>query len=100
MDTKNGWGKEIEGTVQLRGEIYEKRSDMDRWGDKTVTDRVQQRAVEGNCTRQTLSNPQTAENRLYSRSIDLLLVTCSQGFMQDNMIASHTCFGGHMDVNC
>ena len=21
-----------------------------------------------------------------------------QGFMQDNSIASHTCFGGHMDV--
>ena len=26
---------------------------------------------------------------------------CSgQGFMQDKIIASHTCFGGHMDVNC
>ena len=23
-----------------------------------------------------------------------------QGFMQDTIIASHTCFGGHMDVNC
>ena len=23
-----------------------------------------------------------------------------QGFMQDNIVASHTCFGGHMDVNC
>ena len=23
-----------------------------------------------------------------------------QGFMQDEIIASHTCFGGHMDVNC
>ena len=23
-----------------------------------------------------------------------------QGFMQDNIIVSHTCFGGHMDVNC
>ena len=23
-----------------------------------------------------------------------------QGFMQDNIITSHTCFGGHMDVNC
>ena len=22
------------------------------------------------------------------------------GFMQDQIIASHTCFGGHMDVNC
>ena len=21
-------------------------------------------------------------------------------FMQDKIIASHTCFGGHMDVNC
>ena len=23
-----------------------------------------------------------------------------QGFMQDQIIASHTCFGGHVDVNC
>ena len=23
-----------------------------------------------------------------------------QCFMQDNIIASHTCFDGHMDVNC
>ena len=23
-----------------------------------------------------------------------------QGFMQDNIIASYTCFVGHMDVNC
>ena len=22
------------------------------------------------------------------------------GIMQDKIIASHTCFGGHMDVNC
>ena len=26
--------------------------------------------------------------------------TYLQGFMQDNIIASHTCFGGHMDINC
>ena len=30
----------------------------------------------------------------------VLLVTRCQGFMQDKIIASHTCFGGHMDVNC
>ena len=24
----------------------------------------------------------------------------AQGFMQDKIIASHTCFGGHVDVNC
>ena len=24
----------------------------------------------------------------------------NQGFMQDQIIASHTCFGGQMDVNC
>ena len=24
----------------------------------------------------------------------------TQGFMQDQIIASHTCFGGHVDVNC
>ena len=23
-----------------------------------------------------------------------------QGFMQDTIVASHTCFGGYMDVNC
>ena len=23
-----------------------------------------------------------------------------QGFMQEKIIASYTCFGGHMDVNC
>ena len=31
----------------------------------------------------------------YVQSIPL-----DQGFMQDQIIASHTCFGGHMDVNC
>ena len=23
-----------------------------------------------------------------------------QGFVQDQIVVSHTCFGGHMDVNC
>ena len=23
-----------------------------------------------------------------------------QGFMQNQIIASHTCFGGHIDINC
>ena len=27
-------------------------------------------------------------------------VSGGQGFIQDQIIASHTCFGGHMDVNC
>ena len=33
---------------------------------------------------------------------DILIaaVTSMQGFMQDNIIGSHTCFYGHMDVNC
>ena len=26
--------------------------------------------------------------------------TFSQGFMQDQIATSHTCLGGHMDVNC
>ena len=26
--------------------------------------------------------------------------TYMEGFMQDKIIASYTCFGGHMDVNC
>ena len=29
-----------------------------------------------------------------------VIFTYKQGFMQDKIIASHTCFGGHMDVNC
>ena len=28
------------------------------------------------------------------------LYICKHGFMQDQIIASHTCFGEHMDVNC
>ena len=28
------------------------------------------------------------------------LFICTQGFMQVKIIASHTCFGGHMNVNC
>ena len=28
-----------------------------------------------------------------------LKIIDKQGFMQDNIIANHTCFGGHMDVN-
>ena len=28
------------------------------------------------------------------------MVNAGQGFMQDKIIASHTCFGGHMDVTC
>ena len=24
----------------------------------------------------------------------------NQGFMQDKIIVSHTCFSGHIDVNC
>ena len=28
------------------------------------------------------------------------MYTFIQGFMQDQIIASRTCFGGHMDVNC
>ena len=27
------------------------------------------------------------------------LSSCLQGFKQNQIIASHTCFGGHMDVN-
>ena len=30
----------------------------------------------------------------------VFVVNFRQGFMQDQIIASHTCFGGHMDVNC
>ena len=32
--------------------------------------------------------------------LDLDLCDEEQGFMQDKIIASHTCFGGHMDINC
>ena len=27
-------------------------------------------------------------------------VSLTQGFMQDQIITSHTCFGGHVDVSC
>ena len=33
-------------------------------------------------------------------SIAFYTVPGYQGFMQDQIIASHTCFGGHIDVNC
>ena len=29
-----------------------------------------------------------------------LQFSSKQGFMHDKIIASHTCFGGHMGVNC
>jgi len=28
------------------------------------------------------------------------LISSSEGFMQDQIIACHTCFGGRVDVNC
>ena len=38
---------------------------------------------------------------LYFISIFSMKLTGStQGFMQDKIIAIHTCFSGHMDVNC
>ena len=30
----------------------------------------------------------------------VILFINKQGFMQDKILSSHTCFGGHMDVNC
>ena len=27
-------------------------------------------------------------------------IDLNHGFMQDQIIAIHTCFGGHIDVNC
>ena len=38
--------------------------------------------------------------RNWGELIHLFYITDNQGFMQDKIIASHTCFGGHMDVNC
>ena len=32
--------------------------------------------------------------------LTLVTIVGQQGFMQDKIIASHICFGGHMDVNC
>ena len=39
------------------------------------------------------------QNRVNRNLFVLLLVHIIQGFMQDHIFASHTCFGGHMDVN-
>ena len=36
--------------------------------------------------------------RLHAGSVSPVCVT--QGFMQEQIIASDTCFGGHVDVNC
>ena len=36
----------------------------------------------------------------HNHSNPIGLICTVQGFMQDKIIASHTCFGGHMDVNC
>ena len=36
----------------------------------------------------------------YLRKLILLVIALTQGFMQDKNFASHTCFGGHMGVNC
>ena len=44
----------------------------------------------GLTTRTTWGLPSTATHQQ----------SAEQGFMQDKIIASHTCFGGHMDVNC
>ena len=46
---------------------------------------------------------QTQEGATVSSEVALSIlhnITSDQGFMQDQIIASHTCFGGHMDVNC
>ena len=49
----------------------------------------------------------SVSTRLIAMSIAYLLVSCEkaqvsifQGFMQYQIIASHTCFGGHVNVNC
>ena len=39
------------------------------------------------------------QNISKTQSLRIFVSVC-QGFMQDKIIASHTCFGGHMDVNC
>ena len=36
----------------------------------------------------------------YCVHVVCMCVNYLQGFMQDHIIASHTCFDGHMDVNC
>ena len=40
----------------------------------------------------------TLQRRIQTRV--LLIKSQKQGFMQDQIIASHTCFSGHIDVNC
>ena len=37
---------------------------------------------------------------IYIYIYNIQIVNINQGFMQDQIIASHTCFGRHMDVNC
>ena len=50
-----------------------------------------------------LSSNKYTEKQIVSRTLshnECQSLLCTHGFMQDKMIVSHTCFGGHMDVNC
>ena len=40
------------------------------------------------------------ERSLFAGRLAPSYTLVGHGFMQDKIIASHTCFGGHMDVNC
>ena len=44
--------------------------------------------------------PPVTHNTDSRSSSNYTTVGLHQGFMQDKTIARHTCFGGHMDVNC
>ena len=50
---------------------------------------------DGKVTRLSSQRTQPTDSRLSETNMPT-----KQGFMQDQIIASHTCFGGHIDVNC
>ena len=75
MANKNGWGKEFEGTVQLRGEIYEKRNG---W------------------TGEMTKMLQTEYSRGWLRET----VTTQGLYAGYSLLPVTQVFGGHMDVNC
>ena len=49
---------------------------------------------------QQLQAPQAGKRRDAKGESDMVSVSLFQGFMKHKIIASHTCFGEHMDVNC
>ena len=63
--------------------------------------RMEQRVLPPGAASHASVQTTTLERRAAKLHVSLHTIYCGwQGFMQDKGIASHTCFGGHVDVNC